>query len=422
MKDMGEADVILGIKIKRENRGIVITQSYYIEKILKKFNRENYSSVSTPMNPVEKLKSNTGKPVDQLEYSRAIGCLMYVMTSTRPDITYVVGRLSRFTSNPRRQHLKEKTKVFKYLRGTKDYGLSYVGYPLVLEGIQIMAIRNLIYEIPIWLKPKVPISIRCDSAPTMAKAFSQVYNGKSRHLGVRHSVIKTLIMKSTKYLILLEYITTASSRNDPCSLVVFGGVHEQIRRIFLDGYGVLDVRTALILHSSLLCDCVITFSSIGIKSHGVDCLDLCLVDFRACVLRLLVKFVGFAFLENFVLNRSINMASLADKAILSGVDNHPPMLKKDMYDSWKSRMELYMLNRQHGRMILSSVEQGSLIWPSVEVDGVTRLKKYSKLSAAEAIQADCDVKATNIILQGLPPEVYALVSTHKVAKELWERN
>nr|GFB00509.1 hypothetical protein [Tanacetum cinerariifolium] len=40
---------------------------------------------------------------------------------------------------------------------------------------------------------------------------------------------------------------------------------------------------------------------------------------------------------------------------------------------------------------------------------------------AEAIQADCDVKATNIILQGLPPEVYALVSTYKVAKELWKR-
>nr|GEU36867.1 integrase, catalytic region, zinc finger, CCHC-type, peptidase aspartic, catalytic [Tanacetum cinerariifolium] len=47
-------------------------------------------------------------------------------------------------------------------------------------------------------------------------------------------------------------------------------------------------------------------------------------------------------------------------------------------------------------------------------DGVTRLKKYSELSATEAIQADCNVKATNIILQGLLPEVYALVSTHKV--------
>nr|GEX23851.1 hypothetical protein [Tanacetum cinerariifolium] len=102
------------------------------------------------------------------------------------------------------------------------------------------------------------------------------------------------------------------------------------------------------------------------------------------------------------------MTSLADKAILSGADNRPPMVEKDMYDSWKSRMELYMLNRQHGRMILKSIENGPLLWPIVEEDGVTRLKKYSELSAAEAIQADCNVKATNIILQGLPPEVYAL--------------
>ncbi|GJX92876.1 hypothetical protein Tco_0347462 [Tanacetum coccineum] len=56
-----------------------------------------------------------------------------------------------------------------------------------------------------------------------------------------------------------------------------------------------------------------------------------------------------------------------------------------------------------------------------EENGVTRPKKYSELSTTEAIQADCDVKATNIILQGLPPEVYALVSNHKVTKELWER-
>nr|GEW24543.1 hypothetical protein [Tanacetum cinerariifolium] len=115
------------------------------------------------------------------------------------------------------------------------------------------------------------------------------------------------------------------------------------------------------------------------------------------------------------------MTSLADKAILSGADNRPPMLEKDMYDSWKSRIELYMLNRQHGRMILESVENGPLLWPSVEENGVTRLKKYSELSTIEAIQADCNVKATNIILQGLPPKVYALVSTHKVSKELWER-
>ncbi|GJV05785.1 hypothetical protein Tco_1343441 [Tanacetum coccineum] len=71
-------------------------------------------------------------------------------------------------------------------------------------------------------------------------------------------------------------------------------------------------------------------------------------------------------------------------------------------------------------MILESVENVPLIWPSIEENGVTRPNKYSELSATEAIQADCDIKATNIILQGLPPEVYALVSNHKVSKELWE--
>ncbi|GJX54482.1 hypothetical protein Tco_0282851 [Tanacetum coccineum] len=86
------------------------------------------------------------------------------------------------------------------------------------------------------------------------------------------------------------------------------------------------------------------------------------------------------------------MTTLADKAILSGADNRLPMLEKDMYDSWKSIMELYMMNRQHGRMIIESVEN-----------------------------ADCDVKVTNIILQGLPPEVYTLVRNHRIAQELWER-
>ncbi|GKB12424.1 hypothetical protein Tco_0846347, partial [Tanacetum coccineum] len=84
-------------------------------------------------------------------------------------------------------------------------------------------------------------------------------------------------------------------------------------------------------------------------------------------------------------------------------------------------MELYMQNHEHGRMILELVEHGPLIWPIVEENGVTRTKKYAKSSATEKIQADCDLKATNIILQGLPPDVYALVNHHRVAKDLWAR-
>nr|GEU81824.1 ribonuclease H-like domain-containing protein [Tanacetum cinerariifolium] len=77
---------------------------------------------------------------------------------------------------------------------------------------------------------------------------------------------------------------------------------------------------------------------------------------------------------------------------------------KEMYDSWKSIMEQYMLNRQHGRMILESVENGPLIWPSIKENRVTIPKKYSGLSHTKSIQADCNIKTTKIILQGLPPE------------------
>jgi len=63
MKDMGEADVILGIRIKRETKGPSLTQSHYIEKILKKFNCENCSPMSTPMNASVKLMPNAGQAV-----------------------------------------------------------------------------------------------------------------------------------------------------------------------------------------------------------------------------------------------------------------------------------------------------------------------------------------------------------------------
>ncbi|GJW53756.1 hypothetical protein Tco_0097841 [Tanacetum coccineum] len=110
------------------------------------------------------------------------------------------------------------------------------------------------------------------------------------------------------------------------------------------------------------------------------------------------------------------MTTLADKAILSGADNRSPMLEKDMYDSWKSIMELYMLNRQHGRMILESVKNGPLHLALIEENGVTRPNKYSELSALEAIQADCDIKATYIILQ----DPLALVATHQMTQSPYQ--
>ncbi|GKF98114.1 zinc finger, CCHC-type containing protein [Tanacetum coccineum] len=145
MKDMGEADVILGIRIKHENKGLTITQPHYIEKILKKFNSEGCGPVSTPMEASIKLVPNMGKPVNQFEYSRAIGYLMYAMTSSRPDISYAVGKLSRFTSNPSNHHWEAITRVFRYLKKKMNYGLSYVGFPSVIEGYSDASLLASIY-------------------------------------------------------------------------------------------------------------------------------------------------------------------------------------------------------------------------------------------------------------------------------------
>lgn len=72
-------------------------------------------------------------------------------------------------------------------------------------------LRNLLYEIPLWPKPISHISIRCDSEAALANAYRQVYKGKSRHLGVRHSMIRELI---THGVISVEFIRTQHNLAD----------------------------------------------------------------------------------------------------------------------------------------------------------------------------------------------------------------
>ncbi|GJX58517.1 hypothetical protein Tco_0289907 [Tanacetum coccineum] len=97
------------------------------------------------------------------------------------------------------------------------------------------------------------------------------------------------------------------------------------------------------------------------------------------------------------------MTTLVEFTIIASADNRPPMLEKSLYDSWKTRMELYMENRENGRLILDSVLNGPLVWPTVDQeDGTTRKKTYAELFATKKIQADCDLKATNIVLQDDP--------------------
>ncbi|GJS25885.1 retrovirus-related pol polyprotein from transposon TNT 1-94 [Tanacetum coccineum] len=115
------------------------------------------------------------------------------------------------------------------------------------------------------------------------------------------------------------------------------------------------------------------------------------------------------------------MTTLAEHIIVARAENRPLMLEKSMYDSWASRIRLFIKWKKHGRMMLDSIDNGPLVYPTVEENGNTRPKKYSELTKAQKIQEDCDVHATNIILHGLSPDVYALVNHQEVAKDIWDR-
>ncbi|XP_075486367.1 secreted RxLR effector protein 161-like [Primulina tabacum] len=133
MKDLGLADVILGIKIHRTSEGLVLSQSHYIE-ILEKINKDDSALARIPIDTSQHLSKNRGENMSQLEYSRVIGTLMYLMSCTRPDIAYAVSKLSRFTSNPGVEHWKEIIILLRYLRYNRDHGLHYTRYPAVIEG------------------------------------------------------------------------------------------------------------------------------------------------------------------------------------------------------------------------------------------------------------------------------------------------
>ena len=92
MKDMGVADVILGMKITKTSDGYALSQSHYIEKILDKFIKDDLNLARTPVDISLYLSKNKGDAVSQLKNSQIIGSLIYLMNCTRPDIAYAISK------------------------------------------------------------------------------------------------------------------------------------------------------------------------------------------------------------------------------------------------------------------------------------------------------------------------------------------
>nr|GFC14673.1 hypothetical protein [Tanacetum cinerariifolium] len=103
------------------------------------------------------------------------------------------------------------------------------------------------------------------------------------------------------------------------------------------------------------------------------------------------------------------MTTLAKHIIVAGAENHPPMNEESMYDSWASCIRLFIKGKKHGKMMLDLIDNGLLVYPTVEENGQTRPKKYSAL----LVQDDCDVQATNIIFTVFHPMCMHLLTTKR---------
>ena len=130
MKDLGEANYILGIKLLRDrkNKELALSQALYIDKILARFSMENSKKGTLPFrHGVHISKEQSPKTLEQKErmsnipFASTVGSLL----CTRPDIYYAVGIVSRYQSDPREEHWIALKHILKYLRRTRDYMLVY---------------------------------------------------------------------------------------------------------------------------------------------------------------------------------------------------------------------------------------------------------------------------------------------------------
>nr|GEX40521.1 zinc finger, CCHC-type [Tanacetum cinerariifolium] len=279
---MNEVDTILGIKVKRHSGGYALNQCHYIDKIIDKFQHLNMEEANTPYESSCKLVENNGRAVAQIEYASAIGCLMYATHCTRPDIAYVLCKLSRYTSNPSQDHWRAIERVFGYLKRTRQLALYYDRFPVVLEGYSYASwitgssdskfttgwiftlgggavcwgskkqtcithctmeaeflalaamgkeaewLRNMLLDIELWPQPMPAISLHYDSQSTLSRVYNKVYNGKSRHISHRHAYVKELISNG---IITIEYIRSCKNLTDPFTKglpkdIVFGTTRE----------------------------------------------------------------------------------------------------------------------------------------------------------------------------------------------------
>ncbi|CAN1250021.1 Copia protein [Linum perenne] len=134
MKDLGKTKYCLGLQVEHLQKGILVHQEGYTTKVLQRFYMDKSHPLSTPMtvrsldvnkDPFRPRESNEELLGPEVPYLSAIGALMYLASHTRPDISFAVNLLARYSSSPTRRHWNGVKHILRHLQGTQDMGLFY---------------------------------------------------------------------------------------------------------------------------------------------------------------------------------------------------------------------------------------------------------------------------------------------------------
>ncbi|TMW59504.1 hypothetical protein Poli38472_004573 [Pythium oligandrum] len=268
IKELGPVKHLLGMEIvyDRVKRYLSINQAQYVKTLVERFNQQSCRDVTNPCEQSLKLSKADGPRDDQQKaemskrpYRSLIGCLQYVAQCTRPDIAFAVTHLSRFMENPGPRHWTAAIRVLRYLKSTRDYGISYGGDheentpvvfcdadwgtsvddrrsvsglvimmnggPIVFKakyqstvalssseaeylalslcGQEVMWVRTMLHDLGINIKK--PIQVWEDNQGAIALAHNAGYHARTKHIDIRHHYVRDLVADS---VIKLSYVET----------------------------------------------------------------------------------------------------------------------------------------------------------------------------------------------------------------------
>lgn len=273
IKDMGKIHHFLGMKVVQDELAgqVWIGQPAYTQSMLKRFEMHNANPVATPVDVNNKLVKATEEedPVDRQLYQSAVGGLLYLSVATRPDITYAVSNVAKFSSNPTSKHWTAVKRIMRYLKGTTDLGIVYTsqekgdcvgfsdsdwggdlddrkstsGYVFQYSGgavswrfrkqtcvalstveAEYIALANATQE-ALWLKrffaelgSDQSTVIQEDNQSTISMTRNPQFHGRSKHISIKYHFVRDQVSKGTvdvKYCPSTDMIADITTKGIP---------------------------------------------------------------------------------------------------------------------------------------------------------------------------------------------------------------